>query len=584
MSAPTYEENLQKGLAALRYGHAHEALSCLERASAGPPDARVWIGLGIAYWQTNARPLALAAFAKAVEIAPLDASAHFNYALALSEEGQHAAAMRHLRQTLRIDPTHPPARQLLTRLQSEVEVGAAQGHPVAVPHPASGAALEEEEDLPPAPWEPPRQSAPLPFIPPSYIPLRAQPVSETVVRPYHQSLPDFDRFPLMTVLIVALNLAIFWLMERAGGSTNREIMIEYGAQFRPLVLKGEVWRLVTAMFVHAGASHILFNMLFFAFSGRWVEPFYGRARFLLLYLGAGIVGNLMTLLLTNIPTAGASGAVLGVIAARIIVGFKHGYVIPEHLQRKFGWWPLVFGAWILYQGFHNPQTNNIAHVAGFCTGLLLATSFAPLHELSALLRSGGVRAASWAMAGLCAYTVLGMGWSVYQGLDESGDIAYARAKFAQGRLAVRLVRFRDSQYKYELRVPKGWERLEQKENGEQIQYWISPMVEANVSILTYPVPPSRGGEMAYALEQTLLNARAKTGDLRTLSKQKRLLSGRVGGRIVMEGIDDRGNARHLFYYFVPIKDKFYVIVGSVERSHVPKFEPVFDTIAASFKA
>jgi membrane associated rhomboid family serine protease len=361
-------------------------------------------------------------------------------------------------------------------------------------------------------------------------------------------------------------------------------MIEYGAQFRPLVLNGEAWRLVTAMFVHAGTSHILFNMLFFVLAARWVEPFYGRLRFLLLYMGAGLMGNVMTLLLTNLPTAGASGAVLGVLAALIVIGFKHSVIIPDYHQWKFGWLPLGLSGWILYSGFHNPQTNNIAHVVGFCTGLALAAAFAPLHALAENLSYRVVRVASWAMGLLCAYTLLGVTWSVYRGLDESGDIEYARHKFSQGRLAVRLALFKDPRRRYELRVPVGWERMDQREADGQAHFWISPMGEANVSIITYDVPPGQGGDEAFALEQTLINARAKTGELRTLSRQKRLLSGRVGGRIVMEGIDDRGNARHLFYYFVPVKDKFYILVGSVERFHVPKYEPVFDTIAASFRA
>lgn len=584
MSASSCEENLHKGLTALKRGYVQEAVSCLERAATGPPDARVWGGLAIAYWRANARAQSLSAFARAVELDPSDAHLRYNYALALSEAEDRPAALRELEQTLRLRPTHTPALELMSRLQAEPRVGATRAAPGSPPLPESAPSRGEGWEEPPAPWEPPRQETPLPFILPALSPARETPVPEPSPAPTYASLPDFDRFPWMTALIIAVNLAVFWLMERAGGSTNREVMIEYGAQFSPLVMKGQAWRLVTAMFIHAGTSHILFNMLFFAFSGRWVEAFYGRARFLLLYLGAGFAGNLMTLLLSNIPTAGASGAVLGVIAARIVMGFKHGVVIPDHLQRKFGWWPLVFGAWILYSGFHNPQTNNIAHVVGFCTGLLLAAAFAPLHELGVRGASPSVRAASWAMAALCAYTVLGMGWSVYQGLDESGDIRYAKEKFAKGRLAIRLVRFRDPRLKYELRVPKGWERQDQVEADGSVRHWISPMLEAKVSLVSWKVPKGKGGLEAFSLEQSLVNADPRSDSMRTLSKEKRLLSGRVGGRIVKEGTDDKGNPRRVFYYFVPVGDTLHLLVGSVGKYHVPKYEPIFDTIAASFKA
>jgi hypothetical protein len=240
--------------------------------------------------------------------------------------------------------------------------------------------------------------------------------------------------------------------------------------------------------------------------------------------------------------------------------------------------------WAIYGGFHNPQINNIAHVAGFCTGLFLAALLAPAHTADDRDPASPVRAAAWAMAGVCLYTVIGMAWSVYRGVDERPEIARARAAFAKGRLTVRLVPYRDADLKFELRVPKGWDRQDMTQDGALAHHWISPMMDARISILSLPVPKGQGGDLAYSLEQSLVSADVNAGVMRTLSRQKRILSGRIGGRIVKEGTDDKGDPRRVFYYFVPIKDTLYILFCATNRNQAPKYAPVFDTIAASFRA
>ncbi|MBW3623059.1 MAG: rhomboid family intramembrane serine protease, partial [Armatimonadetes bacterium] len=561
-------------------GHAADAIPLLEAAAESRSDSHVWTALGAAYWQSRYRARALSAFVRAVEASPEDASARYNYAVALAEEGYRFEAEEELSAALRLQPDHDSARLLLQRLREAGALPTTQASNVLQTAPGSEGPGFQLNVPPPEG----AQTSRLDRFPLSPPPPSSREPSQRTFSSSFASLPDFDQVPWVTLLILVLNLAVFWMMEAAGGSTLREVMIGYGAQFRPLVLKGEVWRLVTAMFVHAGTSHILFNMLFFTLAARWVEPFYGRLRFFLLYAGAGLAGNFMTLLLTNIPTAGASGAVLGVMAALIIIGFKHGIVIPDAHQWKFGWLPLLFSGWILYSGFHNPQTNNIAHVAGFCAGLLLALILQLAHESRPDSPARRIRITAWAMGVMCAYIGLGLAWSIYRGVDESADIAVAKEKLTKGRLALNLVRFRDPGRKYELRVPKGWERLDQRDQGARAFHWVSPMLEAKVSVISLTVPRGQGGEEAFALEQSLVNSQAGASSMRILSRQKRLLSGRIGGRIVKEGVDDRGNPRQVYFYFVPVKDTLYIMVCAASRYHVPKYAPVFDTIAASFKA
>src|SRR5262249_16750699 len=151
-------------------------------------------------------------------------------------------------------PGHPGASRLKEKLRSEALIG--------TPGPLPGATLlnpdalnrpiEVEPASPSRPFERPTQT-----FTQSREAGRAEETSD--YRHYPSMLPDFDQIPWVTLAIIALNGIIFWLMERAGGSTDREVMIAYGAQFRPLVLAGQFWRLVTAMFIHSGWSHIFYN-------------------------------------------------------------------------------------------------------------------------------------------------------------------------------------------------------------------------------------------------------------------------------------------------------------------------------------
>src|SRR6516162_7975005 len=100
-----------------------------------------------------------------------------------------------------------------------------------------------------------------------------------------------------THLLIGLNLLIFLVMLNVGGfegmrhfSTRTELL--FGADYGPLVVRGgQWWRLITAMFVHGGALHLAMNMVAIYQVGSVLEPHFGRLRFLVLYLVAGLAGT-----------------------------------------------------------------------------------------------------------------------------------------------------------------------------------------------------------------------------------------------------------------------------------------------------
>lgn len=120
----------------------------------------------------------------------------------------------------------------------------------------------------------------------------------------------------ITPIIVILNILIFAVMAISGVHLfmpSTESLLLWGANFRPMTLEDEWWRLFTSTFIHIGIFHLLMNMYALVYIGLLLEPYLGKARFLSAYLIAGIAGSVASLFWNELTvSAGASGAIFGI--------------------------------------------------------------------------------------------------------------------------------------------------------------------------------------------------------------------------------------------------------------------------------
>ena len=167
--------------------------------------------------------------------------------------------------------------------------------------------------------------------------------------------------PLATYAILGVNIIVFLVMifvdasshpalkdlllrAFTGISFNPELLLRFGASFGPYTRRGDYWRLVMPMFLHIGLIHLLMNNYALYVLGPLVERIYGYGRFVCLYVAAGVGSALISMMMSNSVSAGASGAIFGVVGIMLVAGYLHREAIPREWSRAFGKGilPLIF--------------------------------------------------------------------------------------------------------------------------------------------------------------------------------------------------------------------------------------------------
>jgi membrane associated rhomboid family serine protease len=176
------------------------------------------------------------------------------------------------------------------------------------------------------------------------------------------------------LLVIALGAgAIFVGEELAGGSEQRAVLLRFGATRPAHVRAGEWWRLVTALFVHVGPRHLLANLAALVVLGPALTAALGAGRFAFVYVVAGAAGNAASYLVapSGMVSAGASGAILGVLGA------LGGQRIRFAASARYRGWQVVAAllAYLAIAVGAGPEVDTAAHlgglVAGFALGLLV---------------------------------------------------------------------------------------------------------------------------------------------------------------------------------------------------------------------
>lgn len=223
---------------------------------------------------------------------------------------------------------------------------------------------------------------------------------------------------LVTPLLVDINIILFFAMVLSGVNfviPNSESLLNWGANFKPLTLEGQAWRLLTACFLHIGIFHLLFNMYALIYIGLLLEPYLGTTRFTAAYLLTGIASSVCSLWWNNlIISAGASGAIFGLYG--VFFALLTTNLLEKSVKKAF---LLSIGLFIAYNLLNGVKPNsgidNAAHIGGLLTGFLFGYALIPS------LKDLGSARIKWISIGILNVLVLSVSFAVYRNLPN--DIA-----------------------------------------------------------------------------------------------------------------------------------------------------------------
>ncbi len=184
----------------------------------------------------------------------------------------------------------------------------------------------------------------------------------------------------VTTIIVAINVAIYLVMALLSQSLtiDQNVLVNAGAQVNILVSQGQFWRIFTAMFLHFNILHIGLNMLSLFFIGTAVEVFYGKWRYLVIYLASGILGGIVTYFLMPPETfaAGASGAIFGVFGALGVFYLVNRRAMGSYGRNAIMNWVFWLGLNLVW-GFSSPSIGILDHLGGLAAGIVISLLLIP---------------------------------------------------------------------------------------------------------------------------------------------------------------------------------------------------------------
>lgn len=204
--------------------------------------------------------------------------------------------------------------------------------------------------------------------------------------PLHDDNPT-EITPFLTISFIAACVLVFLFQNTLSQEQELLFVYQYGAI--PGVLFGHkalppevaslpaVASLVTSMFLHGGWMHLIGNMLYLWIFGNNIEEAFGRARYLAMYLIAGLAATLGYVALNPgsiVPLVGASGAIAGVLGAYLVLFPRHrinSFMPPFFVFPMPAMW--FIGIWFVGQFFIGSESNIAwqAHVAGFLAGAII---------------------------------------------------------------------------------------------------------------------------------------------------------------------------------------------------------------------
>ena len=186
--------------------------------------------------------------------------------------------------------------------------------------------------------------------------------------------------PYITYILIFINI-LFYVLSIMSNSFYNSMVLNPSK-----ILNGEYYRLLSCIFMHGGIIHLLCNMYCLYVIGPQVESFFGKIKYIVIYLLSGIIGSLMSLAITNSISLGASGAIFGLLGSILYFGYHYRVYLSQAIKSQII--PLI--VLNLFLGFILNGVDNAAHIGGLIGGILVSMMVGVKYKSSTMEKVNGL--------------------------------------------------------------------------------------------------------------------------------------------------------------------------------------------------
>jgi rhomboid protease GluP len=186
--------------------------------------------------------------------------------------------------------------------------------------------------------------------------------------------------PYVTYAIIGITVFFYVLQLATQALFQVDVPVAFFIKENDLIREGQIWRLLTPALIHGSLAHIGFNMYALFSFGSNLERYFGRGRFIALYLLGAFAGNVMSFIFSEIPSLGASTAIFGLIGAEAVFLYQNRRLLAGQFRSAIGNVLFIIAINLFLVG-SLPGIDNWGHIGGLLGGLMFTWFASPLWKV-----------------------------------------------------------------------------------------------------------------------------------------------------------------------------------------------------------
>jgi rhomboid protease GluP len=195
------------------------------------------------------------------------------------------------------------------------------------------------------------------------------------------ALPTYKPVATMVILAVTVILYLGQVLTQSSFNGN-DLLFLLGGKINTLIEQGQVWRLITPVFLHGSITHVLLNMYALFVLGKVLESVYGHGRFILLYFISAFAGNVISFTMSANASLGASTAIFGLIGAEAIFVIRNKRFYGNRYQSTIANIGMIIALNMIIGFLPGTSIDYWGHIGGFIGGSLFAFLAGPQWDVT----------------------------------------------------------------------------------------------------------------------------------------------------------------------------------------------------------